>query len=82
MSESIAVEARFDPDGTLRPTGFEWKGQRYKIESHGRQWNENGVTHFLVMVTGDRVFELVYLQEENQWQLRRSPQDLSRQPFM
>ncbi|OGO18498.1 MAG: hypothetical protein A2Z14_19865 [Chloroflexi bacterium RBG_16_48_8] len=82
MTEPIPVEARFEPNGTLIPLAFEWQGQRFTIESHGRQWEENGTHHFLVMVAGDRVFELVYLHEENQWELRRSPHDFNRHPFI
>lgn len=82
MSESLPVEIRFNPDGTLRPTAFEWKGQRYNIESLGRQWEENGAYHFLVLVADDQVFELVFLQAENQWQLRRSPRDFKGHSFV
>jgi hypothetical protein len=71
----IAVEARFEPDGTLRPIAFKWEERRYTIENYGRQWEENGKHYFLVMVSGDRVFELVYLPGEGQWQLVRSPND-------
>ena len=78
MSESIAVEARFEANGTLRPIAFEWKGQRFFIESHGRRWEENGSQHFLVMVQGKQVFEIAFLQGEDQWQLLRSPQDFNR----
>jgi nicotinamide-nucleotide amidase len=78
MIESIPVEARLDPDGSLRPIAFEWRGQRYQIESLGRQWQEVDSHHFLVMTAGDRVFELAYLSGENQWQLRRSPEDFNR----
>ncbi len=78
MKEAIAVEARFEPDGTLRPIAFEWDQRRYIIEDYGRQWEENGRRHFLVMVSSDQVFELVYLTGENQWQLWRSPHDFSR----
>ena len=82
MSESIPVEARFEPDGTLLPLAFEWKGKRYIIESRGRQWEENGTQHFLVMASDNQVFELVYIKGENQWQLRRSPQDFKRHSFV
>jgi hypothetical protein len=80
MTESIPVEARFKTDGSLRPIAFEWQDRRFEIESHGRQWEENGEHHFLVMVSGDQVFELVYLQEDNQWRLKRSPKDFNRHP--
>ena len=82
MSEPIAVEARFEANGTLRPIAFEWKGQRFIIENHGRRWEENGTQHFLVMVQGEQVFEIAFLQGENQWQLLRSPQDFKGRPFV
>ena len=78
MTESIPVEARFEQDGSLRPIAFEWQGRRFEIESHGRQWEESGKHHFLVMVSGDQVFELVYLRQGNQWRLKRSPKDFNR----
>jgi hypothetical protein len=79
MKEPIAVEARFERDGTLRPLSFDWKGRRYLVESQGRQWEEKDVQHFLVMVGEDQVFELAYFPSENQWKLIRSPHDLRRQ---
>jgi hypothetical protein len=75
MSESIPVEARFEPDGSLRPLAFEWQEKRYQVESQGRQWEENRIQHFLVMVSGDQVFELAYFLDMNQWQVIRSPID-------
>jgi len=78
MSEPIAVEARFEVDGNLRPIAFEWNEKRFVIDSHGRRWEENGNQHFLVLVTGDQVFELAFLPSKNQWQLIRKPQDFNR----
>jgi hypothetical protein len=78
MSEPIAVEARFEVDGNLKPIAFEWNEQRFIIDSLGRHWEENGNQHFLVMVTGDQIFELAYLSSKNQWQLIRKPQDFKR----
>lgn len=82
MSQSIPVEARFETDGTLIPLVFEWQGQRHTVESLGRRWEENGAHHFLVMVSGDQVFELVYLQGENQWELVRSPHDFNKHSYV
>lgn len=78
MIEPIPVEARFELDGSLRPIAFEWHDQRYVIESYGRQWQENVTRHFLVMASGDQVFELAYHPGRNQWHLIRSPQDFNR----
>lgn len=81
MSEAIAVEARFEAEGTLRPIAFEWKGQRFIIESYGRRWEENGTQHFLVMVHGEQVYEITFLHGENQWKLKRTPQDFRKPNF-
>lgn len=78
MNEPIAVEVRFEANGTLRPIAFEWKGKRFIIASHGRRWEKDGVQHILVMTTEEHVFELAYLQDENRWKLMRSPQELNR----
>jgi hypothetical protein len=75
MKEPIAVEARFEAEGILRPLAFEWQGKRFIITNLGRQWEKEGMLHFLVMTTGDHVFELVHLQGENRWLLSRIPQD-------
>ena len=73
MNEPISVEARFNQDGSLLPIAFEWKGQRYSILSYGRQWEQEAERHFLVMVQGEKVYELAYLIEEVSWRLIRSP---------
>ena len=82
MSESIPVEAQFEPDGTLIPLAFKWQGQQYTVVSYGRQWEENGRRHYLVMVSGDQVFELIYLQKDNQWQVARSPYDFNKSAYI
>jgi hypothetical protein len=78
VNDPIVVEARFEAEGTLRPVAFEWKGKRFIIVNQGRQWEKNGIQHFLVMTTDDHVFELAYLQGENQWKLLRCPEDFNR----
>ena len=73
----IAVEARFNPDGSLQPLAFEYKGRRYQPLSHGRQWEQDGRKHFLVMTPGREVFEICYLPSQAQWRLVRLPRDFS-----
>lgn len=75
MKEPIAVEVRFEADGTLRPLTFEWKDNRYIVASQGRQWEVDGIQYFLVMTTGEQVYELAYLLNENLWRLSRTPLD-------
>ena len=78
MRLPIAVEARFETDGSLRPLAFMWEDEFIRVASCGRQWEQDGEDHFLVMSVNEKVYELVYLQSEGLWQLHRRPQDLSR----
>ena len=75
MNESIAVEVRLKADGAIRPLAFSWRGKRYRVTSIGRQWEQDGERHFLVMTPDEQVYELAYLQKEGDWRLRRRPQD-------
>jgi len=76
--EPIEVTFRFDPQGKIYPLGFTWKGHRYVILSVGRRWEAANDSHILVMTANERVFELVYSQNEAHWFLnfRNSPQNL------
>jgi hypothetical protein len=75
VNEAIAVEVRLKADGAIRPLAFSWRGKRYRVASIGRQWEQDGERHFLVMTPDERVYELAYLQKEGGWRLRRRPQD-------
>ena len=75
MNEVIAVEVRLKADGAMRPLAFSWRGKRYRVTSIGRQWEQDGERHFLVMTPDEQVYELAYLQKEGDWRLRRRPQD-------
>jgi hypothetical protein len=75
MSEIIAVEARFEADGTIRPLAFFHDGARYQVASLGRQWEQGDERHFLVMTPSEQVYELVYQLNEGCWKLQRQPKD-------
>lgn len=75
MSEIIAVEARFEADGTIRPLAFFRRGRRYRVASLGRQWEQGDERHFLVMTPSEQVYELVYQSGEGCWKLQRQPKD-------
>jgi len=34
----VAVEARFDVDGTITPLALAWRGQMLRISDVGRSW--------------------------------------------
>jgi hypothetical protein len=69
--EPIEVTARFDEQGKITPVRFTWKGSVYLVESTGRRWQAEDGLHILVMVPGERVFELLFHAEETRWYLGR-----------
>lgn len=74
MSPSeLEVEPRAEPD--LRPAAFTWQGTRWVVNSTGRTWETNGERHYLLMVQGDRVFELAYSDKTGRWRMVRRPED-------
>lgn len=81
MSYPIAVEARFETDGSIRPLAFVWQDEVIRIASLGRQWEMEGEVHFLVMPANERVFELAYRQTDGRWILCRRPQDFGGKHF-
>lgn len=70
--EAIEVTAHFDNNGQVTPLHFIWKGSRYQIESVGRRWFAEDGQHILVMVPGDRIFELLFASKESRWYLGRA----------
>lgn len=73
--EPLQVEARVDAEGPPQPLAFLWRGQRLLIHSIGRTWQEAEAHHYLVMVAGDRVYELAYSLERGFWRVVREPGD-------
>ncbi len=59
----------------VRLEAFTWKGTRWAINSIGRSWSSSGERHYLVMVQGDRVFELAMSEETQMWRIVRRPED-------
>ncbi len=76
MSFPVAVEVKFEADGSIRPLAFVWEGELISITSLGRQWEQDGEIHFLVMSLDERVYELAYRPSEGRWRLYPRPQDL------
>ena len=74
MNEPTEVEARFGADGAVTLLSFTWQGRTLRVTSLGRQWMEREVRHFLVMVAGDRIFELGYSPPTGQWHVIRAPE--------
>lgn len=60
MDTPVAVEARFDVDGTITPLVLEWQGQRLPISDVGRSWAtaDGQLRHWLVMIAARGTCEL------------------------
>jgi hypothetical protein len=65
----VAVEARFDEDGTITPLALTWGGQRYHIAGTGRHWSEGKRLHYLVMTPSGVRFELCLDVTTLRWRL-------------
>jgi hypothetical protein len=67
MTDPTEVEVRFGEDGKITVLSFTWRGRRLPATSMGREWEAEAGHHFLVMTTGERVFELVYESAGARW---------------
>jgi hypothetical protein len=65
--DPIEVTARFDEHGTITPLQFSRKGGTYPVESTGRRWRDDKGFHILVMVSSDRIYELIFRSDEGRW---------------
>ena len=75
MKKKIEVTAVFALNGDIRPLQFTWQKRIYHVQATGRQWQEDEQRHFLVMVEGERMFELVFSMAEAGWSIGRQPTD-------
>jgi hypothetical protein len=69
--ELVEVTARFDDKGTITPLKFTWQGSQYSVTSTGRAWEDEAGKHVLVMVPGERVFELLFVPASGLWYLKQ-----------
>lgn len=69
--EPVEVLANFDLQGEVTPKRFTLKKVEYQVVSVGRRWIDEDGLHILVMVPGERVFELLFLPGSGTWFLRR-----------
>jgi len=67
----IGVAAQFSPDGKITPLSFSWQGRNYPVESVGRSWQDAAGQHFLVIVPGARIYELVLDLAAGRWRLEQ-----------
>ena len=70
--EPVVVEARFLPEGKIRPTALRWRERQWQITGLGRQWEEADGRHMLVMASDGSRFELCLSPDQSSWRLRRA----------
>jgi hypothetical protein len=75
MNEPTEVEARFAPDGGVAVLSFTWQKRKLPVVSQGRQWTKAGRLHTLVMTTRERVYELAYEKDSQQWFVTMASED-------
>jgi hypothetical protein len=68
--QKVEVSARLDQQGRWIPESFCWKGETCRVVGTGRRWEDTSGLHILVMIGGDKVFELLYAGVEKSWYLK------------
>ncbi len=71
VNEAVAVEARFEADGAVRPWRFTRGGAWLEVSDVGRQWVAADGRHILVMAAGQQTFELLLERERLCWRIVR-----------
>jgi hypothetical protein len=71
VNEPVPVEVRVSVDGTPQLVAFAWEGRRYEVADRGRTWVEGDARCFLVMTSGEQIFELRLLPD-GRWILARA----------
>jgi PncC family amidohydrolase len=76
IDEPITVQARFRPDGAIRPTAFNWQGRTHTLAAWGRRWDvetSSGVWRcFLAQTAGGSTVELRWHAASHEWRLWRA----------
>lgn len=68
--EPVEAQARWVHDGGFEPTQFRWKGHMYRIESIGRNWEDDNGFHVMCMISGGQVFELIFRLKPAGWMIQ------------
>jgi hypothetical protein len=50
------------------PRSFRWQGKTCLVERIEKEWLERGQRHFRVLTRGDGRFELVYNEQQENWE--------------
>lgn len=73
VDDLVEVDAHIDAEGQVRPLAFTWRGQYYRVAGIGRTHVQDDNRYFLVMTSGERVFELRWHIPDNRWFVTRAP---------
>ena len=74
-AEPIALEVRFEDNGTVHPQRFTWNRAWLQVSDVGRQWEDESGRHVLVMTGRYQTFELLLDRETLVWRVVRAPDD-------
>lgn len=71
MSRSEAVQVQCYSGHTYaeRPDSFTWEEAKHQVKEVEREWRVPGKKHFLVRTEDNRLFELCYKEQEDEWTL-------------
>jgi hypothetical protein len=73
VDEPIEIELHVSATGQVQPLRFTWRGRQYIVTGQGRTTPQGDNHYFLVMTTGERIFELRWHVADNCWFLARAP---------
>ena len=76
VDQSTSVRAYFKEDKSVHPQRFTWEGRWLSVSDIGRQWVDDAGRHVLVMVAGQRTFELLLTRQNLTWRVVRVPENL------
>ena len=65
--EPIQVKCYSGHEYAERPESFVWGGAELEVNRVEREWLEPGERHFVVRSEGDRLFELCYREQGDEW---------------
>ncbi len=71
--EPVNVTVKFTDKGNIILLRLDMPGQIWKVESTGREWEEEDGRHMLAMVEGKRVFHLLFSPEKMMWYIVPRP---------
>jgi hypothetical protein len=64
------VECHSDYAYAEKPVALEWEGQRQAIIQILAEWRTPGGKHFRVMTNNCQLFELIYEEAADEWQIQ------------